>query len=285
MKKTILLALLTAVMNVTTASETVVINNVKYTKYSDPEIRSYIAKANSVRPEMTLPQVTALLGKPIRDQSVSESPPQHVVVFPLGVVISFYFNRSSRTWLVTAPPFYGSPLCQREDGRPLKSSLGTDIIDYPSISCIPQRFATNSGSKSKTPPVASRFNTAKWVQIDNGVSGIAGRDGMYIDSNSLKTISPGIVEVTLLRSFSEPQRGFGPEHQSEIDQLVISCNDSMWKQRGQQQFAWEMARGSVVSDAPPKEPELPPPQASDLSPIPFKSSWMAITMRAVCKSL
>jgi uncharacterized membrane protein len=125
MKKTILLTLLASMLHVTMAAETVEINKVKYTKYSDAEIRNYVAKVNSVRPDMTSTQVTALLGKPVREQVVSDSPPQRIFVFPLSVVVSVYFNRTSRTWLVTTPTLYGSPLCQREDGLPLKNSLGT----------------------------------------------------------------------------------------------------------------------------------------------------------------
>ena len=275
MKKPILLALFAAVMNVTTAAETVVINNTKYTKYSDTEIGDYIAKMNSVRPDMTVDQVTALLGKPIREQVVSESPPQRIVVFKLSVVVSLYFDQRNRTWRVTAPPLYGSPLCQREDGRPLKNSLGTEIIDYPSITCIPQRFA--AGSKSKAPPPASRFSAAKWELIYKGAGFREGSDEMYIDRSSIKVIGPRTVEVTLLRSFDSPHEYEGPTFQSEIHQLVISCNDRMWGSTGMQRFAYEMARGNVTADGKP--------HAAEMRKIDFECSWPDVTAKAVCKNL
>ena len=276
MKKTILLALFAAVMNVTTAAETVVINNTKYTKYSDTEIGDYIAKMNSVRPDMTVDQVTALLGKPIREQVVSESPPQRIVVFKLSVVVSFHFDHRNRTWRVTAPPLYGSPLCQREDGRPLKNSLGTEIIDYPSITCIPQRFAASSGSKSKAPPVASRFSAAKWELIDKGAGGREGSDEMYIDRSSIKTVAPRTVEVTLLRSFDSPHKDEGPTFQSEIHRLIIACDDRMWGFTTLQRFAFEMGRGNVTGD-----------WKSDgkLQKISMEGSWPDVVAKVVCKNL
>jgi hypothetical protein len=278
MKKTILLTLLASMLHVTMAAETVEINKVKYTKYSDAEIRNYMAKVNSVRPDMTSTQVAALLGKPVREQVVSDSPPQRIVVFPLSVVVSFYFNRASRTWLVTTPTLYGSPLCQREDGLPLKNSLGTEIIDYPSITCIPQRFATNASSKPKSPPMAARFSAAKWQLIDKGRGGREGSNELYLDTNSIKTIGPRTAEVAILRSFDSSHNDDGPTYQSEAIQLVISCDDDMWGAMGRQRFSYEMARGSVTytwnSD---KSPEL--------SKIPFADSYPAITAKAVCSKL
>lgn len=276
MKKIILLALSAALTNMAAAAETVVINNTKYTKYSDTEIGDYIAKMNSVRPDMTVDQVTALLGRPIREQVVSDSPPQRIVVFKLSVVVSFNLNHRKRIWRVSATPLYGSPLCQREDGRPLKNSLGTEVIDYPSITCIPQKFSANSGSKSKAPPATSRFGNAQWKLIDKGPGGRDGSDEVYIDDSSMKTTPHGTVEVTLLRSFDSPRKNEGQTFQSEITQVVISCHDRMWGYTTMQRFAYEMGRGEVTND-----------WKSDgkLQKIDFKGSWPDVAANAVCKSL
>lgn len=157
MKKVTVLAVLAAAMNLALASETVEINKSKYTKYSDSEVRSFIVKMNSVQSDMTVDQVVSVLGKPIREQLVSNSPPQRIVVYPLGIVISLY--RSSRTheWLVTAPALYGSPLCQREDGTPQQNAIGAEVVEYPSINCIPRKFAAKSEARSEPSPAPSLF--------------------------------------------------------------------------------------------------------------------------------
>jgi hypothetical protein len=276
MKKIIILVLLAAITKVTTAAETVIINNSKFTKYSDAEIGDYIAKMNSVRPDMTVDQVTALLGKPVREEVVSASPPQRIIIFRLAVIVSFRFDRASRTWRVTAPPLYGSPLCQREDGRPMKNSLGIEIIDYPSITCIPQRFVANSGSKSKAAPLTSQFSNAEWKLIHKGAGGRENSNEMYIDSSSMKTIPSGNVEVTLLRSFDTPRRDEGPTFQSEISRLVISCNERMWGSTTMQRFAYEMGRGKITNDWK---------SAGELQKIAFEGSWPDIVANVVCKNL
>jgi hypothetical protein len=230
--------------NLAMATEIVQINKTKYTKYSDAEIRTYITKTNSIRPDMTAAQVIAILGKPIREQSVSESPPQRILVFPLSIVVSFYFNRTSRTWLVTSPTLYGSPLCQREDGLPLKNSIGLEIIDYPGISCVPQKFDTSSSAKPKSPPVASWVSSAKWKLIHKGNR--IDSDELYLDTSHIKTISPGTVEVAMLRSYGSPQTHEGPTFQSKAMRFVISCDNSTWGYRSAQNFSYEMARGRVT---------------------------------------
>lgn len=138
--KKILLLLIAAAANLAMASETVEINKVKYTKYSDAEVRGLIGKMNSIQPDMTVDQLVSIMGKPIREQVVSASPPQRIFVYPLSIMVSLYRNSRSREWQVSAPALYGTPICQREDGIAQKNAIGAEVTEYPSINCIPRRF-------------------------------------------------------------------------------------------------------------------------------------------------
>jgi outer membrane protein assembly factor BamE (lipoprotein component of BamABCDE complex) len=88
MKNILIISLLAFASQVAQASETVEINRVKYTKYSEDEIRSMIVKMNSLQPDMSAKQVISIMGQPIREQLVSNSPPQRILVYPLSIVVS-----------------------------------------------------------------------------------------------------------------------------------------------------------------------------------------------------
>lgn len=235
------------------ASETVEINKAKYTKYSDAEVRTYIVKMNSVQPEMTVDQVVSLLGKPIREQIVSASPPQRILVFPLSIVVSIYLNSRTRTWLVTAPPLYGTPLCQREDGVPQKNAIGADVIEYPNINCIPRKFGPPPPKSTMT---AQSYAT-KWELLYEAPSrgnSLGARE--YFDAANIDA-SGKIKKVRLLTSLrQEEQKTYkGAKYRSMITQTWISCDEAAIAEgrnlfnKADEYYAGEMGTGAIVESS------------------------------------
>lgn len=272
MKKIFLITLLATVANLAMASETVEINKAKYTKYSDSEVRNYIVKMNSIRPDMTVDQVVSILGKPIREQSVSASPPQRILVYPLAIVVSMYRNSRSHEWLVTAPPLYGNPLCQREDGAPQKNSIGADATEYPSINCIPQKFAGKPEAKREPASAAAPASTGKWASIDENR-----HVKLYYDPSSVETIGPRTMSVSILRSFADPEGEGRYQYRSEVSQIIISCNDLTWGQKSARTFSDEMATGRVIyaTEKPKDNPEM--------QRIPSEDSYPYYVGKKICK--
>ena len=175
--------------------------------------------------------------------------------------------------MVTAPTLYGSPLCQREDGVPQKNSVGIEVIEYPSINCIPQKFFPKPVAKTESPP-APPVDTGPWASIRETRE----RKLLY-DPSSVKTIGTGKISVAIMRSFAQADDGgIGPSyrHRSQILQLVISCNDRTWGQKSYQHFTDEMGKGRVTS-ASSESIESPV-----LQPISFESSFPYIVAQKLC---
>lgn len=222
MKKLLTVTLLALSSAAALASETVEINKTKYTKYSDSEVREFIVKMNSIQPDMSVDQVLGIMGRPIREQLVSASPPQRILVYPLSIVISLYQNSRSRQWQVTTPALYGSPLCQREDGVPVKNAIGAAVIDYPNITCIPSKFGPPQ-AKSALPSTSA----AKWELLKTyPANGNGPGSSDYVDTKPVES-TPTTKTIRRLSSYAaDTQSSRVGVYRSMVTLTTVSCEPS-----------------------------------------------------------
>jgi hypothetical protein len=220
MKKIVLFFLLAFAANLTVASETVVISNARYTKYSDPEVREFISKMHSIQPDMTVDQVLSIMGRPLREQLVQAAPPQRVLVYPLSIVISTYQSSRTGQWLVSAPALYGSPLCQREDGVAQRNAIGVEVTDYPSVNCIPRKFGP-----PQTKSALSNQIPANWELLATypGNASIPASKNYY-DAKNIE-LTGEIKKVRTLSSFASDIRNqvLGT-YRSNVTLTWVSCD-------------------------------------------------------------
>lgn len=184
-------------------------------KYSDGEIKGFIAKMNSIKPDMNVSQVLSIMGQPMKEQSISNSSPQKIFTYPLSIVVNFY--RSSRTgeWQVATPKLYTNPVCQREDGAVQRNVIGAEFVETPGTNCIPQRFFP--GPKSD---IQGQGGAANWQFLKE-----SGSIKEYFDPKSVKP-SGQFKEVLTMDSYYEPMQSFafGYAYQSSIAVKLVSCD-------------------------------------------------------------
>lgn len=229
MKKILTTFFLAAATQLAHSSETVEINRVKYTKYSDDEIRSMIVKMNSLQPDMSAKQVISIMGQPIREQLVSNSPPQRILVYPLSIVVSLYLNSRTREWAVSTPKLYGTPLCQTDEGTTQKDAIGASVTEYPGINCIPRKFGQSSTptavkSGMPAPKTAANWELVREIQPRGDFAG----GKLYYDNKNVE--ARGSVKVIrMLYNYNVAQRQSGtysitPAHKSYIALTWVSCD-------------------------------------------------------------
>jgi hypothetical protein len=225
MKNILIISLLAFASQVAQASETVEINRVKYTKYSEDEIRSMIVKMNSLQPDMSAKQVISIMGQPIREQLVSNSPPQRILVYPLSIVVSLYLNSRSREWAVSTPKLYGTPLCQTDEGTTQKDAIGASVTEYPAINCIPRKFGQSSAPQKSGMPTAK--TSASWELLrEVPARGIFSGSKQYFDAKNVE-LKGQIKVVRAMYSFDSVQRvSFAPPYKSYIELTWVSCDQA-----------------------------------------------------------
>lgn len=225
MKKILTTLLLAAATQFAQASETVEINRVKYTKYTDDEIRSMIVKMNSLQPDMSAKQVISIMGQPTREQLVSNSPPQRILVYPLSIVVSLYLNSRTREWAVSTPKLYGTPLCQTDEGTTQKDAIGATVTEYPSINCIPRKFGQSSVPQKSGMPTAK--TPTSWELLrEIPARGTLPGSKQYFDAKNVE-VKGSIKVVRAMYSFDSVQRvSYAPPYKSYIELTWVSCDQA-----------------------------------------------------------
>jgi hypothetical protein len=223
-------------------------------QYSDSQIRSYISKGNSIQPDMTVNQVVSIMGQPVREQLVSNSPPQRILVYPLGIVVSFYRSSRTQEWLVTMPTLYGSPLCQREDGAVQKNAIGAEFVETPGTNCIPKKF----GPQAPKSAMPAQKTPAKWQLLKENSpyqsgDGVSHPDWKYFYDSGSVSGSGTMKTVRQMESYGGDQRTYhGNAYRSKLELTMVSC-DAEKIQQGKstlakltEYYSGEMGTGAVV---------------------------------------
>lgn len=253
MKKTLLPVLLALSGSPAHASEPVTIGGVKTLKYTDSEVREYVKKMNSLKTDMTVEQVLAIMGQPYREQPVSST--QRIFVYPLSIIVSLYKNRQTGQWQVTAPTLYTNPYCQRMDGAPQTGGLGQDATEYPNVNCIPkpgskpqvdetlkpvlQRVAMSSLPKPEW-KLLSSFAGDKWTSARK----------IYYDTHHVKS-GKNIMVRQMITYPTEQGAGYATyRYRSEVYLLLVSCKPGDEESvfiKGTESYSGEMGTGNRVN--------------------------------------
>ncbi|QNA87764.1 hypothetical protein G4G28_03490 [Massilia sp. Dwa41.01b] len=253
MKNLLLPALLALCASLANASETVTIGGVKTLKYSESEVREYVRKMNSLKTDMSVDEVLAIMGRPYREQPVSST--QRIFVYPLSIIVSFYQNRQTGKWQVTAPALYTNPYCQRMDGTPQTGALGQDASEYPNVNCIPKPGSKPQAEEAPKPVVKriamSSLPKPEWKLLNSFAGNKwTSASKTYYDTHPVK--NGNNVMVRQMMSYPVDQgAGYATyRFRSQIYLLLVSCKakdeESVFI-KGTESYSGEMGTGNRVN--------------------------------------
>jgi hypothetical protein len=253
MKKILLLALLALSASLANASEPVTIGGVKTLKYSDSEVREYVKKMNSVKADMTVEEVLAIMGRPYREQFVSST--QRILVYPLSIIVSFYQNSQTKKWQVTTPTLYTNPYCQRMDSAPQTGVIGQDATEYPNVNCIPKPGSKPQADETPKPVVKriamSSLPKPEWKLLSSfaGIKGVSANK-TYYDIHPVIN-GKNMMVRTMMTYPTEQGAGHATyRYRSVVYLLLVSCKPSDEESlfiKGTESYTGEMGTGNRIA--------------------------------------